>query len=94
MCVPVRLSTAPKGSTGWRNPDDDIWMPLGTAQYRVTGNEVVERISVQVANTRKVDWTTFRPNFYYIFPPEALSALPHTFMTSFYLPMSDVDWYL
>jgi putative ABC transport system permease protein len=46
---------APKGGTGWRNPDDDIWMPLGTAQYRVTGNELVERISVQVAESSSVE---------------------------------------
>jgi putative ABC transport system permease protein len=37
-----------KGTTGWRNPDDDIWIPLATAQFRVTGNEFVERISVLV----------------------------------------------
>jgi len=39
---------AAKGSSGWRNPDDDIWIPLSTAQFRVTGNEYLERISVQV----------------------------------------------
>ncbi len=37
-----------KGSMGWRNPDDDIWIPLSTAQFRVTGNDYVERISVLV----------------------------------------------
>ncbi|MDX1482506.1 MAG: ABC transporter permease [Woeseiaceae bacterium] len=37
-----------KGSTGWRNPDDDIWIPLSTAQFRVTGNDQVENISVRV----------------------------------------------
>ena len=46
---------APKGGSGWRNPDDDIWMPLGTAQYRVTGNDIVERISVQVAESSSVE---------------------------------------
>jgi len=39
-----------KGSTGWRNPDDDIWIPLSTAQFRVTGNEFVENISARVAD--------------------------------------------
>lgn len=37
-----------KGSGGWRNPDDDIWIPLSTAQFRVTGNKLVENISVKV----------------------------------------------
>ena len=38
-----------KGSTGWRNPDDDIWMPLATAQFRVTGSDYVQTISAKVA---------------------------------------------
>ncbi len=38
-----------KGTTGWRNPDDDIWIPLSTAQFRVTGNDSVETISAKVA---------------------------------------------
>ncbi len=37
-----------KGAVGWRNSDDDIWVPLSTAQFRITGNEFVENISVQV----------------------------------------------
>ncbi len=40
---------APKGSTGFRNPDDDAWIPLQTARFRVTGTDVVQAISVQVA---------------------------------------------
>jgi putative ABC transport system permease protein len=46
---------APKGSTGWRYPDDDIWIPLSTAQYRVTGNEFVERISVLVDESSSIE---------------------------------------
>jgi len=45
----------PKGSSGWRNPDDDIWVPLSTAQFRVTGSEFVERISVQVAESSTIE---------------------------------------
>ena len=37
-----------KGSGGWRNPDDDIWIPLRTAQFRVAGNKLVENISTRV----------------------------------------------
>ena len=40
----------PKGSTGWRNPDDDIWIPLSTAQFRVTGKDMVETISAKVSS--------------------------------------------
>lgn len=45
---------APKGSTGWRNPDNNIWIPLSTAQYRVSGNEFVSVISVQVSDASTV----------------------------------------
>ncbi len=40
----------PKGSSGWRNPDDDIWIPLSTAQFRVAGNDLVETISAKVSD--------------------------------------------
>jgi putative ABC transport system permease protein len=39
-----------KGSMGFSSPDNDIWIPLTTAQYRVTGSERVENISVQAAD--------------------------------------------
>ena len=44
-----------KGSMGWRNPDDDIWIPLSTAQFRVTGNDFVERISVLVDGSSSIE---------------------------------------
>jgi putative ABC transport system permease protein len=43
-----------KGGSGWRNPDDDIWIPLSTAQFRVTGDEFVETISAKVRDTSTV----------------------------------------
>ena len=43
-----------KGGSGWRNPDDDIWIPLSTAQYRVTGNEFVQTISAKVSDSSTV----------------------------------------
>lgn len=45
---------APKGGSGWRNPDTYIWIPLSTAQFRVTGNEYVSTISAKVADTSTV----------------------------------------
>ena len=44
-----------KGGSGWRNPDDDIWIPLSTAQFRVTGNELVQTISALVADTSSTE---------------------------------------
>jgi putative ABC transport system permease protein len=45
---------ASKGGSGWRNPDDDIWIPLSTAQFRVTGDEFVQVISAKVSDTSTV----------------------------------------
>lgn len=44
-----------KGSSGWRNPDDDVWVPLSTAQFRVTGDDRVESISVKVADDATIE---------------------------------------
>jgi len=44
-----------KGGSGWRNPDDDVWVPLSTAQFRVTGDEFVETISAEVADSSSIE---------------------------------------
>jgi putative ABC transport system permease protein len=44
-----------KGSSGWRNPDGFVWIPLSTAQFRVTGSEYVEEIAVQVAEDSTIE---------------------------------------
>ncbi len=38
-----------KGAVGFGNPDDDVFIPLGTSQYRVTGDDKLQQIAVQVA---------------------------------------------
>ena len=38
----------PKGSVGFRNTDEYAWVPLKTAQYRLTGSEDLNAISVQI----------------------------------------------
>ncbi len=41
---------AEKGSEGhWRNPDEQIWVPLSTAHYRLFGSDRLRSISVEVA---------------------------------------------
>lgn len=45
---------APKGSMGWRNPDNNVWIPLSTAQYRVFGHEFVSVISARVSDNSTV----------------------------------------
>ncbi|MGH7522736.1 MAG: ABC transporter permease [Gemmatimonadales bacterium] len=40
-----------KGSQGWDNPDEDILVPLRTAQYRVVGTNRLRSISVMVRDS-------------------------------------------
>ncbi len=47
------------------------------------------RIRARVASIRSVQWDSFRPNFYMIFPPGVLDGLPATYMTSFHLAATD-----
>jgi putative ABC transport system permease protein len=46
---------APKGSVGFQNPDDNIFIPLATAQFRVFGNERVQTAYVQAVSERQMD---------------------------------------
>lgn len=40
----------------------------------------------RVTSLRKVEWDSFRVNFFVIAPPGAFNMLPQSFITSFYLP--------
>ncbi|MDO8705923.1 MAG: FtsX-like permease family protein [Sulfuricaulis sp.] len=42
-------------------------------------------LSARVASIRTVQWDSFHPNFYMIFPRGTLDAFPATYLTSFYL---------
>lgn len=39
-----------------------------------------------VSSLRTVQWDSFQPNFYFIFPPGTLDAFPASFLTAFHLP--------
>jgi putative ABC transport system permease protein len=38
-----------KGAVGFGNPDDDVYIPLATSRFRITGEEELQTISAQVA---------------------------------------------
>ena len=44
-----------------------------------------DRLEVEVANIRKLDWNSMKPNFFMVFNPNTISSFPATYMTSFYL---------
>jgi putative ABC transport system permease protein len=46
---------AAKGAVGMSNPDDDVWVPLQTARYRLTGNDRLQSISVEVAPSATIE---------------------------------------
>ncbi len=47
-----------KGSQGWDNPDERLYIPLATAQFRVIGSENVRSISVQATDPASMDAAT------------------------------------
>jgi putative ABC transport system permease protein len=56
-------------------------------RFDVTGLEV----EAPVTSVRKLDWGTFRVNFFVLMPPALLRDFPATYITSFHLPASRND---
>jgi putative ABC transport system permease protein len=46
---------AEKGEQGWMNPDETLYIPLSTAQFRVFGTDRVSSIYVQAATAASID---------------------------------------
>ncbi|MFO1302524.1 MAG: FtsX-like permease family protein [Burkholderiales bacterium] len=98
----------PKGnrvSTGtfWtaHTPADDAGMSLedgiaetlgvklgDTLTFDIAGNKV----SAKVTSLRKVDWDSFRVNFFALFPPGPLDAMPATYIAAFRAPDTNGTW--
>ena len=55
--------------------------------FDVAGNN----FSAVVNSIRKVDWDSFRVNFFVVTPPGVLEEYPTSYITSFYLPQSRMD---
>jgi len=50
------------------------------------------RVSARITSLRKVDWDSFRVNFFALFPPGALEGQPTTFIAAFRAPETDRAW--
>lgn len=48
-----------------------------------------QKIDATVISIRSVQWDSFQPNFYVIFPPQTLEHLPASYITSFYMPLTE-----
>ena len=53
-----------------------------TLTFDIAGN----RVSAKVTSLRKVDWDSFRVNFFALFPPGPLDNMPATYIAAFRAP--------
>jgi putative ABC transport system permease protein len=53
-----------------------------TLSWDVAGTSIAAKIT----SLRKVDWDSFRPNFFTLFPPGALEAMPQTWLGAIRVP--------
>lgn len=57
-----------------------------TLTYDVAGT----RFTAPITSLRKLDWDSFKPNFFVIVSPGVIDDFPTSWMTSFYLPPQDL----
>lgn len=81
----------------WWTPQDrgQPWLSVDDYAVERLKLKVGDRLSLQLAdhpveltvhNTRRVNWESFRPNFFLVTPPGVLDQAPAQWITSFYLP--------
>ncbi len=68
---------------------DTLGVKLGdTLTFDIAGN----RVTAKVTSLRKVDWDSFRVNFFALFPPGPLDAMPATYIAAFRAPDANNAW--
>jgi putative ABC transport system permease protein len=81
------------GETGVMSLEDGIAKTLGVKLGDVLTYDVVgTRISARVENLRKVDWDSFRVNFFALYPPGMLDGLPTTYIVAARAPADNPAW--
>lgn len=67
---------------------DRLGLGLGdTLTFTIGGQDVIG----EIASLRYLDWDSFRPNFFVIFPPGVLDGFGHSYITAFHLPDDSGD---
>jgi putative ABC transport system permease protein len=86
-------------ATGARGADAGISLEEGIAETlhvkvgdRLTFDAGGLRVTAPVTSLRKVDWDSFRVNFFALFAPDALDALPTTYIAAFRAPEGNTSW--
>ena len=81
------------GETGVMSLEDGIAQTLGVKLGDVLTYDIVgTRINAKVESLRKVDWDSFRVNFFALFPPGTLDGLPTTYIAAARAPPDDPAW--
>ena len=44
-----------------------------------------QKVEAPITSLRKINWDTFRPNFFVVAPPDTLAGLPATYISSFHV---------
>jgi putative ABC transport system permease protein len=52
-----------------------------------------QQLVSEVVSIRRLRWDTMKPNFYMIFSPTTLETYPQTFLTSFFLPKEQKNYF-
>ncbi|TDR50373.1 putative ABC transport system permease protein [Halomonas ventosae] len=72
--------------------EDGLAERLGIALGdRLTFTIGSDAVTGEVTSLRSLDWESFRPNFYVIFPPATLERFGHSYITAFHLGDDDRD---
>ena len=58
----------------------------------LTWDFVGTRLSAKVTSLRKVAWDSFRVNFFAVFPPGVLDAMPTTYISAIRVPVGNAAW--
>ena len=68
---------------------ETLGVKLGDAlTFDIAGN----RVTAKVTSLRKVDWDSFRVNFFALFPPGPLETMPATYIAAFRAPDGNNGW--